>query len=79
MYAVHCTGVWGKITPMKLSVFIKLYPTPKIYTDISAISVTFRNSVSGTLFNAHILSSIWSLVVLDWTLIRNVECERSPC
>ena len=22
-----CTGVWGKITPMKLAVFIKLYPT----------------------------------------------------
>ena len=22
-----CTGVWGKITPTKLAVFIKLYPT----------------------------------------------------
>ena len=24
-----CTGVWGKITPMKLAVFKKLYPTSK--------------------------------------------------
>ena len=55
-----CTGVWGKITPTKLAVFIKLFPTSEacmyvtlqdftpdlqqIYTDISAISVTFRNS-----------------------------------
>ena len=23
-----CTGVWGKFTPTKLAVFIKLYPTP---------------------------------------------------
>ena len=25
-----CTGSWSKITPMKLDVFIKLYPTPKV-------------------------------------------------
>ena len=31
MNAVHCTGVWGEITPMKLSVSIKLYPTPKAH------------------------------------------------
>ena len=51
-------SVWGKITPMKWAVFIKLYPmskarmslqnfTPdlqKIYTDISAVSVTLCNS-----------------------------------
>ena len=58
-----CTGVSGEITSMKQAVFKKLYPTSeahmlhskilpqtskKLYTDISAMSVTFRNSVQNS-------------------------------
>ena len=57
---VKCAGVWGNIFPKKWDVFIKLYPMSKahmslfqnfnpdlqkIYTDISAASVTLWNSV----------------------------------
>ena len=59
---VKGTGAWGKITPNEMVHFHKALPnvksayvtvrkfTPdlqKFYTDISAISVTFCNSVSG--------------------------------
>ena len=70
---VKGTGAWGKITPNEMVHFHKALPnvksayvtvrkfTPdlqKFYTDISAISVTFRNSVNpprGILQNVHVL------------------------
>ena len=68
----------SKIAPTKLAVFTKLYPTPearhvtlqdftpdlqKFYTDISAISVTFRNS--GGLLKTHPVGDCLGTFVSD--------------